>query len=248
MITQIHSRIHIYTLMKSKLPLHPLTLNKYSLEEVKTIYDKWSFQPTLGSHLKQTKPDLEFIKFICEVFSIEPLLESSVTVMKRQCLRKLRMTEYDKGAPFEEPSLELIVPQLTCDKCQVSCNLDICQEYNFEISGWVCKDCKDLYNPAIIEKKLIEVLNNRVISHQIQDVECTKCEMIKDKILGHYCSCTGRYKNTQGDIPLKKLQNKNLLNTHSEVKVLIKLLKNIARIQKFKMLYRISDMKMRLVC
>ena len=111
----------------------------------------------------------------------------------------------------------------------------------------MCLDCKSKYNTRQIEKVLIEVINSRVTAHQIQDFECQKCKLIKENLLGNMCSCTGIYKNTNGDIPLEKLQNKNLLNSHSDIKILISLVKNIARRHQMKMLYRILVSKERLI-
>ena len=111
--------------------------------------------------------------------------------------------------------------------------------------GWVCPECETLFNQKYIEKKLIDLLNSRLIAFQIQDIECTKCKMIKNTILGSLCSCTGKFKNTHCDISLNKLQNKNLLNEHSDIRILLQLLRNIAKIQDMKMLHSIAESKLR---
>ena len=68
-----------------------------------------------------------------------------------------------------------------------------------------------------------------MISFQIQDIECKKCSMVKNTILGRLCNCAGTFKNTHGDIPLQKLQNKNLLNQHADIRILISLLWTISK-------------------
>lgn len=209
--------------------------------------DAWNFKPQLGSYLESTKPALEFIKSICRIFSLEESLENTVVVMKRGCLKKLNMGEFENESFYYEPSLELILPQVTCSQCQASRNLDICKEYREERKGWICDDCDTLFNSAYIEKKLIDLMNSRLIAYQIQDLECTKCKMIKNTILSTLCSCTGRFKNTHCDISLNKLQNKNLLNEHSDIKILLKLLRNIARIQGMKLLSSVAESKLRVV-
>lgn len=144
------------------------------MEEVKAEYEEWSFQPNLGSHLNQTKPALEFIKFFCNVISVDEAVANSVIILKRSCLKSLHIGEFSEVAQFEEPSLELVIPQFTCNHCQISRNLDICKEYNMEIKGWVCAECSNTFNKLEIERKLISILNSRIIAHQIQDVECSK--------------------------------------------------------------------------
>ena len=159
--------------------------------------------------------------------------------MKRACLKQIGIREFKEEGKFQDPSLELIIPQITWDNCQTSCNLNICKDYNNSAQGWVCQECRKWYKTKRIEKVLIEIVNARVIAHQIQDFECNKCKLVKENLLGSMCSCTGIYKNTNGDICLKNLQNKNLLNSHSDVQILLELIKNIARRHQMKMLYRI---------
>ena len=90
-------------------------------------------------------------------------------------------------------------------------------------------------------------MNARLIAYQIQDLECTKCKLVKNTILGDLCNCTGRFKNTHCDIPLEKLQNKNLLNEHSDIKILLSLLQNIGRIQEMKLLQSLATSKLKFV-
>lgn len=203
--------------------------------------------PQLGSYLEQNKPTLELVNFVCEIFSIDENLRNAATVLRRGCLRKMSQKEFSDESVYLEPSLELILPQTTCDKCQTSRNLDICKEYSYEKESWLCNECEKPLNKTFIEKKLIDLLNARLIAYQIQDIECKKCKMIKNTILGTLCHCTGRFKNTHCDIELDKLQNKNLLNQHSDIKILLRLLQNIGRIQEMKLLQSVAESKLRVV-
>ena len=159
----------------------------------------------------------------------------------------MNLLEFAEESEYNEPSLELILPQMTWDNWLTSRNLDICKEYNEWEKGWLWFEWDKPFNLLYIEKKLISLMNARLISFQIQDIEWAKCKLIKNTVLGTYCSCTGRFKNTHGDIKLNKLQNKNLLNEHSDIKILLKLLNNIARIQSMKLLKSITDYKLTIV-
>lgn len=86
--------------------------------------------------MQPTKPALEFVKLICKVFSLEDELENTVNIMKRGCLKKMNMGQFQSASQYVEPSLELILPQATCDHCQTSRNLDICKEYCEDRNGW----------------------------------------------------------------------------------------------------------------
>ena len=159
----------------------------------------------------------------------------------------MNMSEFDRESEYLEPSLELILPQMTWDNCLTSRNLDICKEYNEKEKGWTWFEWNKSFNLFYIEKKLINLLNSRLIAFQIQDLEWVKWKMIKNTVLGSLWSWTGKFKNTHGDIALSKLQNKNLLNEHSDIKILLKLLNDIARIQNMKLLKSLTDSKLKII-
>ncbi|CAI2378542.1 unnamed protein product [Moneuplotes crassus] len=207
----------------------------------------WQFVPQLGSHLKQQNIQLEFIKYICEILGLDEYLNQTANILKRGCLKKLKLKEFQEGNKFEEPSLELVLPQVTCSSCQMTTNLNICKEYTDSRNGWICQECDSLFKPNYIEKKFIELLNARLISYQIQDIECRSCHLIKNTLLGKLCNCSGKFKNTHCDIKLKDLQNKNLLNQHADIRILIELLWNISKKQEMKLLQCMTESRSKIL-
>lgn len=177
------------------------------------------------------------------MLGLDDYLNNAALILKRGCLKKLKRIEFDSHSAFQEPSLELILPQVTCSHCLMTTNLDICKEYDEARGGWVCSECDSLFKPNQIEKKFIDLLNARMISFQIQDYECRRCHLVKNTVLGKLCSCSGRFKNTHCDIPLEKLQNKNLLNQHSDIRILIGLLWKISMRQDMKLLECVTKTK-----
>ena len=172
------------------------SIQYFRYDEALNQKELWYFAPRLGSFIERTNPALEFLKFTCKMFGLEKSLKGTVDILKRGCLRVLRIGEFDERSIFYEPTLELILPQATCHLCQSSFNLDICKEYDEEQNGWTCQDCGTLLKSNYIEKKMIDLLTSRMISYQIQDIECKNCKMIKNTVLGKICSCTGTFKNT----------------------------------------------------
>lgn len=114
--------------MKSKF--HTLNFNRFC--QINNEREGWNFKPRLGGYLKQKNVPLEFVKFICEMLSLEETLENTVNITKRGCLRQLHVREFENESKYYEPSLELVLPQVTCSYCQSSSNLNICKEYNEE--------------------------------------------------------------------------------------------------------------------
>jgi hypothetical protein len=143
-------------------------------------------------------------------------------------LKKLNQGEFEAKSKFDEPSYQLILQQITCTHCQSNTNLEICKDYDSFKNGWICEECESLFCNKEIEKRLIQILNSRTIAYQIQDYEESKIP------------------NAPKPSPSKH-QIKNLLSPQSDIKQMLILFKNIARLQNMNMLFHISDAKLK-VC
>jgi len=73
----------------------------------------------------------------------------------------------------KEPSLTLVVPDVICSNCQSIMDLDICrntelyEDTNTEQprSIWPCKYCDSALNKQQVERRLLEILNRRVVNY-----------------------------------------------------------------------------------
>jgi hypothetical protein len=88
--------------------------------------EEWDFRTRIGSHLDLANPALEFVKFLLEVFSLENSLHTTCVILKRNLLKKLAVGEFTKEARYVEPSLQLVLPMVTCHVCLISNNIDLC--------------------------------------------------------------------------------------------------------------------------
>lgn len=112
-----------------------------------------------------------------------------------------------------EPSLQLVVPDVICDVCQDNQDLDLCRDpmlnaeseqvvqgNTVKVKGdWSCRHCKSELNKGLIERKLVDLLNRRIVGYQLQDLKCKKCKMVKNSTVSRYCDCTGLFVQTIGD-------------------------------------------------
>lgn len=152
-------------------------------------------------------------------FGLDEAFAHSTAALKRNLLtllhRKEFSTEVTQGI---EPSLILVVPDVICEACQNSADLDICRELQegqeSEDGGadWKCKQCEAALNRVNIERRLIDLLNRRMLTYQLQDLSCKRCKMVSNSLIPATCQCTGTFEQTAGFQAPDKLKNPNLLN------------------------------------
>jgi len=149
----------------------------------------------------------------------------------------------------KEPSLTLVVPDVICSNCQSIIDLDICrstdlyEDANMETPKpvWTCKYCDTPLSKDNIEKRLLDILNRRVLAYQMQDLKCGTCKMVNNQLVQKYCSCTGKFMQTAGYEMPEKLRNQNLLNSMTDIRLVIKLMRNFAQRHEMLMLLSASQ-------
>lgn len=159
----------------------------------------------------------------------------------RNLLRVIQVKEFSEEATKnKEPSLVLVLPDVICDSCLHCQSVDICRDNNlmepemFDAQGnpvsfvWFC-ECGQPLSLNKIERRLLELLNSRLITYQMQDLQCTACRMINNGLMNERCTCTATFKQTVGNQLPENLRNRNLLNPQTDIRLLIKLLRNFAQ-------------------
>ncbi|GAA5932437.1 hypothetical protein JCM1841_000581 [Sporobolomyces salmonicolor] len=159
--------------------------------------DPEAFQfPVLpGSHLKLKNPVLEFIKTTCAVLALSKDVGEEVVVLKRNLLDLIGVREFAKEAVFHNPCLPFKVPMVVCKSCNSIRDLDLCRNIAFLVKDhpWTCERCSAEYDRAAIEALIIESLQRRVVSYQLQDLRCGRCKTMKAENLRSHCDCSGEY-------------------------------------------------------
>lgn len=190
---------------------------------------QWEFPNKIGSYQKYVVPALEFSKFISiHIFGLDEAFYKESQTMKVNLLRMIRCKEFSEEVQKGiEPSLILVVPDVICDFCQKCTDLDICRDYKLnqefeneeEADNWNCKSCDMQLNKQLIQARLLDMVNKRLISYQMQDLKCKQCKMVKNSVVSKYCECTGAFLQTIGNLPPEKLRNQNLLNHMTDIKL-----------------------------
>ncbi|CAL1292777.1 unnamed protein product [Larinioides sclopetarius] len=151
-----------------------------------------------GSYLKMSSPALEFTKAVCKVLSLDNSLGDVVLKVRRDLLRIVGMKEFSEEAEWKDPCLSFLLTEVICKSCSTCSNIDLCREQYVlnETTGipvWLCSICRAPYDTKEIESMMIECIHRKSMAHVLQDLQCVKCKMIKDRNLIRYCSCAGQF-------------------------------------------------------
>lgn len=151
-----------------------------------------------GSHLPLNNPALEFIKYVCQVLSLDANIVNQVNKLKRDLLRLVDVGEFSEDAQFRDPCKSYILPEVICHQCNFCRDLDLCKDPAVSQDGsvlpqWFCSNCQAQYDTESIEMALVEALQKKLMSYTLQDLECSKCKGVKEANMPLYCSCAGDF-------------------------------------------------------
>lgn len=164
---------------------------------------KWEFPKRIGSYQQYKNVALEFAKFISiHIFGLDEAFYQESHQLKLNLLRMIRCKEFSEEAQSGiEPSLILVIPDVICEFCQRCTDLDICRNYELnkqsgaddDGENWNCINCENQLNKQQIQARLLDMVNRRLITYQMQDLKCKQCKMVRNSVVGKYCDCTGQY-------------------------------------------------------
>lgn len=154
-----------------------------------------------GSHLSLTNPALEFVKTVCYILDLDPAVTDAVAVVKSNLLLKIDVKPFSDEARFQNPCLTLVLPEVTCEHCNLSQDLDLCRDPSLFISAddpaWRCHQCAQPYHKPSVELRLVALAQRRLVQYQVQDLVCVRCHEMKVSNISGSCQCSGVYQNTK---------------------------------------------------
>ncbi|ETN99099.1 hypothetical protein RFI_38388, partial [Reticulomyxa filosa] len=71
---------------------------------------------------------LEYVKSICEVFSLDVECEDAVLLLRRNLLKLIDEREFDETSQFINPCMTYILPDVNCTKCKKFRDVDLCRD------------------------------------------------------------------------------------------------------------------------
>ncbi|OJD26025.1 DNA polymerase epsilon catalytic subunit A [Blastomyces percursus] len=165
--------------------------------------------PTLpGASWRATKsernPTLELVKSLMQVLSLCKTTTLETRLLRRELLSLFEVKEFSDEGRFENPSGSLKIPQLICNHCTMTRDLDICRDGDIlpengaeSISAgskpWCCLSCGTEYDRLSLEERLIGQVQGLVVEWQTQDLKCSKCGSLRASEFMEHCSCSGSW-------------------------------------------------------
>ncbi|KAJ8379395.1 hypothetical protein SKAU_G00001730 [Synaphobranchus kaupii] len=151
-----------------------------------------------GSHLPLNNPALEFIKYVCQVLSLDTNIVNQVNKLKRDLLRLVDVGEFSDDAQFRDPCNSYVLPEVICRHCNFCRDLDLCKDPSVAQDGsvlpqWFCSNCQAQYETEGIEMALVEALQKKLMTYTLQDLVCAKCKGVKEANMPVYCRCAGDF-------------------------------------------------------
>merc|ERR1712216_467592 len=163
-----------------------------------------AFPSRPGTHRDMRAPQLELLKQACEIFALDDQVKAEVGNMKRALLRVLKVREFSDQAKFQNPSRCVVLPDVFCSSnvCASARDVDLCREGDIVASvtrlpngglatSMRCHHCEMEYDMDMIEQRLVQAVQQLVMSYTTQDLRCAKCFRAASSLLTEYCECSG---------------------------------------------------------
>jgi len=98
--------------------------------------------------------------------------------------------------------MTFVLPDVICEFCNQSKDLDLCRDPDLKIgadgeTAWVCSVCQQPYNKNLLEQALLRIVQKRTALFQVQDLTCQKCNGMKQTNVTKDCACSGTFINTR---------------------------------------------------
>lgn len=143
-------------------------------------------------------PSLEFVKACCYMLSLKKSITLNIGVMKRELLKTLDVQEFSKEAEFQDPIVSYVLSNVICGYCNDCRDLDLLRDPNLVNNLWKCPRCDSTYDKDLIEQRLVDIVQKKMLSYQTQDIYCTRCSNIKSENLSEICMhCSSELKNKE---------------------------------------------------
>ncbi|CAL55806.1 DNA polymerase epsilon, catalytic subunit A,C-terminal [Ostreococcus tauri] len=156
-----------------------------------------------GSHLSKEirgTPALAFVKTVIAVLSLDASVADSVSLLRRNALKMIRVGEFAPEAEFIEPCVSYTLRDVICSACCDCRDLDLCRDPDLAAGHWACsyRDehgllCAQPYDRQWVEGALVAEVNDRVRKYQLQDLKCVRDGRVKVGHLGNRCACGGLF-------------------------------------------------------
>jgi len=167
--------------------------------------------PVVPGSAPQRNPTLQFVKYLCAIFTLSKEHHLEARMLRRDLLSILDIAEFSKEGIFTDPSDSFKLSQIVCSHCGSARDLDFCKDADLlpdeEVTrtiAWRCIQCHHEYSQLALQERMVEVLQSLIAAYQLQDLKCSRCKQVRGDELSEHCSCSGEWVGNMGMMELRK--------------------------------------------
>ena len=136
-----------------------------------------------GSHLNLSNPALEFAKSVLTVLELDPDVKQEVIYLKKSLFAQIGVQEYSAATKWSNPAAAFVLPDVYCMECHECYDVDLCatppeEDGEAPLKHWLCGGCSSPYDLDQIERRLVDIVQQKCIRYQLQDLRCTKTQQV----------------------------------------------------------------------
>lgn len=142
-------------------------------------------------------PAVEFIKALVKILEVDVAVTDELNALRKNMLQLVGLGEFSDKAVWTDKEKSFILTEMICQACNHCRDVDLLKDKHRALKDgcpvWLCAQCCVNYDTEEIERRLIDALNRKLMSYNLQDLQCDRCKEIKQDNIMQYCQCAGRY-------------------------------------------------------
>jgi DNA polymerase epsilon subunit 1 len=174
------------------------------------LLETFLFPDAPGSTTRRN-PTLQFVKYICAIFSLSKEHHLEARMLRRDLLSILDIAEFSKEGIFTDPSESFKISQVVCSHCGSARDLDFCKDADLlpdeegdHTVAWRCIQCHHEYSQLALQERMVVQMQSLITAYQLQDLKCSRCKQVRGDELSEHCVCSGEWVGSIGMMEMRK--------------------------------------------
>ena len=167
--------------------------------------------PVVPGSTPRRNPTLQFVKYICAIFSLSKEHHLEARMLRRDLLSILDVAEFSKEGIFTDPSESFKMSQVVCSHCGSARDLDFCKDADLlpdedvdHAVAWRCIQCHHEYSQLALQERMVGQMQSLITTYQLQDLKCSRCKQVRGDELSDHCVCSGEWVGSIGMMEMRK--------------------------------------------
>src|SRR5208282_2549192 len=174
------------------------------------LLETFSF-PVFPGSTPRRNPTLQFVKYLCAIFSLSKEHHLESRMLRRDLLSILDVAEFSKEGIFTDPSESFKLSQVVCSHCGSARDLDFCKDADLlpdeevdHVVAWRCIQCHHEYSQLALQERMVVQMQALITTYQLQDLKCSRCKQVRGDELSEHCGCSGEWVGSIGMMEMRR--------------------------------------------